>query len=737
MSSLALDRRAFVKTGAAAGVGLLIGLYIPASADDPAEQQEKKTPNPLNAWVHITPDNRITLILEKSEMGQGIMTAVPMILAEELCVDWKNVMVEQAPTNPEIYDHGTGGSGSVAGCWLPMRRAGAAAREMLISAAAARWGVDTNTCKAQDGGVMHGARNNFLTYGQLAEDAAKLPVPNLNTVALKNPNDFTIVGKTTPRFEGEAKTNGSAKFGIDSRVPGMQYAVIARCPIFGAKLKSFDATKAKQVAGVRDIFAIDPVATGAFSAGGVAVVADNSWAAIQGRKALQIQWDNGPHAGESSASLRKQMLDNASKPGKPFRNDGDADAAITSAAKKLEATYEFPFAPHATMEPMNSTVHIQKDRAEAWVPTQGPQWALDIIAGVSGLPKDKIAVHTTLMGGGFGRRYMADFVMEAAQVSKHTEKPVMVLWTREDDMQHDFYRPYNYQRLRADFNERGSLIAWSTRVVTTPIAATNLYTGFTESAAALKDPATIAALEWYGADIAPYSIPNFRLDYAAAASVVPRSWWRSVSSSYTLFAKECFVDELAHAIGRDPLQFRMDLLTDKSPETSRLRAVLELAAGNAGWNSPLPKAQGRGIACCIGGSYSAQVAEVRVDPDGTVNVLRVVSAVDCGIAVNPDGVRAMTEGAINFALTAVLSGEITIDGGAVKQSNFHDYPVLRINQAPEIEVHIVASDDQPSGVGELGAMLVAPAVANAVFAATGVRVRRLPIDRSLLKRPGS
>jgi len=472
MATLTVDRRVFLKTGAAAGAGLIVGFHIPASADDdPAQQQEKKTPNPFNAWVHITPDNRITLILEKSEMGQGIMTAVPMILAEELCVDWKNVVVQQAPTDPEVYNHGTGGSGSVAGCWLPMRRAGAAAREMLVAAAAARWGVNSNTCVTKNGGVLHGSRNNFLTYGELANDAAKLPIPNLNTVALKNSDDFTIVGKGTRRFEGADKTNGKAKFGIDSRVPGMQYAVVARCPIFGAKLKSFDATKAKNVAGVRDVFAIDPVVEGAFSAGGVAVIADNSWAAMQGRKALKIEWDNGPNAGESSETLHKQFLDNAAKPGKPYRNEGDADRAIASASTKVDAKYEFPFAAHATMEPMNCTVHIRPDSAEAWVPTQAPQWAQDVIAGVSKLPKDKIKVNTTLMGGGFGRRYMADFVMEAAQISKQTGKPVMVLWTREDDMQHDFYRPASYHHFSGAIDDQGNIAAWKHFQTSTSIEA--------------------------------------------------------------------------------------------------------------------------------------------------------------------------------------------------------------------------------------------------------------------------
>src|SRR5215468_8699185 len=385
-TTMSLDRRAFLKTGAAVGGGLFVGFHLPAFGAS-AEDQEKKNPNPLNAWVHITPDNHVSLILGKSEMGQGIMTALPMILAEELSLDWDKVKIEQAPTNPAIYDHGTGGSGSIAGSYLPLRQAGAAAREMLISAAAQRWNVNRDTCKAVDGGVLHGARKNFLTYGELAEDAAKQPIPDFKTVPLKNSDDFTIVGHDKKRYEGSAKVTGKAKFGIDSHVPGMQYAVIARCPIFGGKVKSFDAAKAKAVPGVQGVIAIDAVGQGAFSAGGVVVLADTSWAAIQGRKALEIVWDEGPHAAESSDWLRQQFLENAAKPGKVIRNDGDADKAITEATKKVEATYEFPFAAHATMEPMNCTVHIRPDRAEAWVPTQAPQWAQDIIVGISKLPR--------------------------------------------------------------------------------------------------------------------------------------------------------------------------------------------------------------------------------------------------------------------------------------------------------------------------------------------------------------
>jgi isoquinoline 1-oxidoreductase beta subunit len=731
MSTLILDRREFLKTGTAAGAGLLIGFHLTtASAEDPAQKQEKQTPNPFNAWVHVSPDNRVTLILEKSEMGQGIMTAVPMILAEELCVDWKAVTVEQAPTNPEIYNHGTGGSGSVAGCWLPMRRAGAAAREMLIAAAAARWNVNPNTCVAQNGGVLHGSRKNFLTYGELVSDAAKLPIPNLKTVPLKNSDNFTIVGKDMPRWEGPAKTNGAAKFGIDSRVAGMQFAVVARCPVFGGKVKTFDAAKAKAVAGVREVFAIEPVGQGAFTAGGVAVVADNSWAAIEGRKALQITWDEGPHAGESTETLRQQFVDHAGKPGKTVRNEGDADAALASAGKKVEATYEFPFAAHATMEPMNCTVHIRPDSAEAWVPTQAPQWAQDVIAGVSKLPKEKITVHTTLMGGGFGRRYMGDFVMEAAQIAKVTEKPVMVLWTREDDMQHDFYRPASYHRFWGALDEKGQVAAWKHFQTSTSIEA--MWSPKGEESAEKSEFATAVFI--------PYQTPNYRVEYTLAKSGVPRAWWRSVEHSTSGFVVECFVDELAAAAGADPLDFRLreigadrkipDFTNPKEGkplDTARLKGVLKLAAEQAGWGTPLPKGVARGIAGYFSfDTYTAAVAEVSVK-DGALKIQRLVYAVDCGRPVNPEGIRAQVEGAAVYGLSAALHDAITIRGGRVVQSNFNDYAMPRMADTPKIEIHIVPSKEEPTGIGEPGLPVVAASVCNAIYALTKKRVRRLPI----------
>jgi isoquinoline 1-oxidoreductase beta subunit len=534
------------------------------------------------------------------------------------------------------------------------------------------------------------------------------------------------------RLDTAAKSSGSAKFGIDSRVPGMLYAVIARCPVFEGKVASFDATKAKAVPGVRDVFQIKTEGRGASTTGGVAVLADNSWAAIQGRKALEVKWEEGAAVNESSQELRKQFLDNASKPAKNIlRNDGDADAALSASAKKLEAIYELPFAAHVCMEPMNCTVDIRPDSAEAWVPSQGPQWAQAVISQIANLPPEKVTVHTTLMGGGFGRRYQADFVMEAAQVSKASGKPVMVLWTREDDMQHDFYRPASYHKLQGALDNDGKLVAYKHFQTSTSIAAKWSQKGADDPG--LGEFGTGATI--------PYASPNIRIEYTLAHSSAPRAWWRSVEHSSSGFVMESFVDELAHASGQDPLVFRLKLIGDsrKIPQfgedrkdyhpldTARLKGVLQLAAEKAGWGKPLPKGQGRGIAGFYSFySYVAAVAEVSA-ANSTFKVNRIVCAVDCGRAVNPNGVRAQVESAAIYALTATVKDAITVDRGRIVQANFNDYEMIRMNEAPPIEVHIVPSTEAPTGIGEPTVPVIAPAICNAIFNATGKRLRRLPI----------
>jgi len=732
-----IGRRSFLRTTSAGGVALVVGFYLPWSTSAQDVKQEKSAPNPFNTWIRIGKDEQVTLIVAKSELGQGVMTSLPMILAEELEVDWKNVRVEQATTDPAIYNHNTGGSSSVHNSWLPLRRAGAAAREMLITAAAIAWNVDRESCLAEHGGVIHGARSRRYSYGELVEAASKLPLPNLNTVPLKNSDDFTIIGKDTHRVDVPIKVDGSARYGIDTRVPGMVYAVIARPRTFGGKVAGFQADQAKAVPGVRDVVSIEPVGSDAFTAGGVVVLADSSWAAIQGRKALKVEWDNGPHANESSVTLRQQFLELAGNSGKVVRNDGDADVVLAETANKVDAAYELQFAAHATMEPMNCTVDVRSDRAEAWVPTQAPQWAREMIAKIAGIPASSVTVHTTLMGGGFGRRGQADFVAEAAQVSKAIGKPVQVLWTREDDMQHGFYRPASYHKLAGSLDPHGNLIAWK-HFLTSP------------SISAWYDPPETAkpeSSEIGGAGYIPYATQNYRIEYALAESGVPRSWWRSVEESSSGFVVESFVDELAAAAGEDPLAFRLRLIgeprriplpkfiwsTGEPLDTERLKAVLELAATKASWGKPLSKGRGRGLAGFFSyNTYAAMVAEVTVKND-ELRLDRAIVAVDCGRPVNPNGIRAQAEGAVVFALSAVMKSPITINKGGVEQSNFHDYEVLRMNEAPFTEVHIVASKQNPTGMGEPVVPVVAPSVCNAIFVATGKRLRRLPLRMEDLK----
>ena len=727
-----LTRRGFVKVGATGGAALVIGFYLPSFADAQQEGGEAKEAariNPLNAWVRITEDGKVTLILAKSEMGQGVMTSLPMILADELEVPWNVVHVEQAPTKPEIYtDLGTGGSGSVLDSYTPLRQAGATARQMLIQAAAQSWGVDASTCFAKDGAVFHNPRAHRLAYGELVAKASKLPVPELSKVVLKNPDNFNIIGTSLPRIDIPSKVDGSAKFGIDVRIPGMLYAVIARCPTFGGKVKSFDATKAKAVPGVREVVEIPAVEPGCHAAGGIAVAADSTWAALQGRDALVIEWDNGPHANETTDSLRDQLQSLTQKPGKVVRKEGDVEAALAAATAKIEASYDLPFLAHATMEPMNCTADVRSDSAEVWAPTQGPEWNQAMVAKVLNLQPKAVVVHTVLMGGGFGRRYQTDFAVEAAQVSKVIGKPVQLVWSREDDMQHDFYRPAFNHRLAGAIDAKGAIVAWRHRVSSTPISPY------------WRPDADPSESEIGSAKVLPYAISNFQVEYLPADSGVPRAWWRSVEQAPSGFAVESFIDELAAAAKVDPYQFRLRLLDARAPISSklftegpalnpaRMKATLKLAAEKAGWGTPAPEGRSRGIACFYSfNSYAAEVAEVSVSAGGRFRVHKVTAAVDVGRAVDPDGVRAQVEGGIVYGLSAVLTGEITIDKGRVEQSNFNDYKVMRMRDMPEVEVHIVPSTELPTGIGEPGVPPLAPAVANAIFTASGKRVRRLPI----------
>ena len=726
---MTISRRQFVVGGTVAGAGVLIGvrfsgLLVRAQESDPGSKQ--KAPNPFVAYVHVKPDGQISLIAAKSEMGQGIKTGLAMILAEEAEVDFASVRVEQAETRPDLYAHmGTGGSGSTIENFSPLRRAGATVRELMITAAAAKWNVPASECEAKKGTVLHAKSSRKAGYGELVEAAEKLPLPDQEKVQLKDESTFDLIGHPTARVDVPSKVNGSAQFGIDVRVPEMVFAVVARCPTFGGKPAHFDAAKAKAIAGVRDVFEIPAIGADKFTAGGVVVIADSTWAAMKGRGALDVTWDRGAAASESSEGMRAALREAAAKTGKRVRNDGDVDAALASGAKKVEAVYEMPLLAHATMEPMNITAHVRGGEAEVWAPTQSPDWVQGTVAQVLGLKPDKVVVHTTLMGGGFGRRYMADFPAEVAQIAKIVGKPVQLVWSREDDMTHDFYRPATCHRMQGAVDANGRPAAWFHTMASTSIR------GFWDPKAPPERQ------EVGGAKEMPYAIPNVRLEFNPVASAVPRAWWRSVENSFNGFVVESFIDELAAAAGQDPVQFRKSLLgkpanwkakSEDDPDPARLRGVLELAAEKAGWGKPLPKGRGRGIAAfCSFGSYFAEVAEVTVKGSG-FKIDRIVAAVDCGQIVNPESVRSQTEGAIIYGLSAALKNEITIKNGAVEQTNFDGYDPIRISEAPPIEVYLVINREEPGGMGEPGLPPAAPAVANAIFAASGQRLRRLPFQ---------
>ncbi len=728
---MTINRRAFVVRSAAAGAGLLIGMRFSGLALNAQENEkaEKKAPvNPFDAYIHIKPDNQISLIVAKSEMGQGIKTGLAMILAEEAEVDFNSVRVEQADTRPDIYTHmGTGGSGSTMENFEPLRKAGATVRQLMITAAASKWKVAPDECVAKKGTVVHEKSSRKATYGELIETAEKLPLPDPDKVELKDEKEFTIIGHATPRVDIPAKVNGSAQFGLDVRVPNMKFAVVARCPTFGGKPAHFDASKAKSVPGVRDVFEIPALGRDKYTAGGVAVVADSTWAALKGREALDITWDHGPASSETTDGLHEELRAASSKAGKRMRNDGDVDKVLSNGAKKVEVMYEFPFLAHATMEPMNITAHARDGEAEVWAPTQSPDWVQKTVAEILGLEPKKVAVHTTYLGGGFGRRYMADYPAEVAQIAKVVRQPVQLVWSREDDMTHDFYRPSACHNMRGAVDHTGHPVAWSHTIASTAIGS---WWGPPENPEPEKS-------EIGGALQMPYAIKNVRLEYNPVKSAVPPLWWRSVEHSFNGFAVECFIDELAAAAGKDPVQFRRSLLVkpphwkprfEDDPDPARLLGVLNMAALKSGWGKPLPKGTARGIASYSSfGSYIAEVAEVTVKGN-EFKINRIVAAIDCGRIVNPEAVRAQAESAIIYGLSAALKNAITIKNGAVEQTNFDGYDPIRINEAPHIEVHLTHSTEDPGGMGEPALPPAAPSVANAIFAASGQRVRKLPFQ---------
>ncbi len=710
-----LSRRAVLLAGAAAGGGLLLSFSMP-SLFTPRSAAATISFEP-DAFIRIGQDGSVTLIIPQVEMGQGTFTSCPMLLAEELEVDLSQVQVAQAPPSDKLYGNSlvgfqvTGGSTSIRAFYQPLREAGATARTLLIAAAAATWDVDADTCRAEKGEVIHQSTGRKLSYGALADKAATLPPPG--KVALKDPKDFTLIGTSAKRLDTPDKVNGDTVYGIDVKIPGMKIGTVAACPVFGGKVKSVDDSKALAVNGVRQVLKIDNA---------VCVVADNMGAAKKGLEALNIAWDEGPNAKLTTADIVAEMAKVSETEGVIARNDGEVVGALAGASTKLDAIYELPFLAHTTMEPPNCTVHVRPDGCDIWVGIQVMSRAQAVAAQITGLPPEKVTVHNHMLGGGFGRRLEVDFIAQAVAFAKQVDGPLKIVWTREEDVQHDMYRPYFYDRLAAGLDASGAPIAWRHRICGSSIIAR-------WAPPAFKDGYDFDTVD--GAVELPYSLPNVRIEYVRnEPKGIPTAFWRSVGPSHNIFVVESFIDELAAAAKKDPVEFRRALL-DKSP---RAKAVLDLAAKKAGWAEPLPQGAGRGVSVqTVFGTYMAQVAEVEVAKDGVVNVKRITCAVDCGIAINPDTIEAQVESAIIYGLTAALHGEITLKDGRVEQSNFDTYPALRINEIPAIDVHTLKNFEAPGGMGEPGTSAIAPAVTNAIFAATGVRLRKLPVDTSKLK----
>jgi isoquinoline 1-oxidoreductase subunit beta len=740
--NLEQSRREFLKVSATGTAGLVIACYLPSFTARAEAAGKAFAPN---AFVEIAPSGEVRLVCARSEMGQGPRTAMAMILAEELDADWARIQVVQGDFDAKYGDMTTGGSESVRSSWGPLRTAGATARDMLVTAAAQAWSVPKSECATRDSEVIHAKTKRNLGYGELATRAAQLPVPK--DIPPKDPRDYSIVGTKKPRVDGAHIVIGEARYGIDTKVPGMLYAVVARPPAFGGRVKTFDPAKAQAVAGVRKVVEVPVVEMPPLFGeerkensghqhylwGGVAVIADSTWQAIAGRKALTVEWEPGAGAAESTEKQRASCAEMVKGAGKEQRKIGDPEAAFASSARKLDAEYEVPFLSHAPMEPPNCTAHFHEGKCEIWAPTQNAPGMATALASALGIPPSAIAIHITLLGGGFGRRLNIDYGVEAALISRAAGAPVKVQWTREDDLRHDFYRPMSHHRLRAGLDAQNQITAWLHHIAAP--TTDGVYVG--------GDIADIGGTELAGPGLPNGTVSNYLLEASFLHTATPRGYWRGVDQVPNQFAVQSFIDEIAAAVGKDPLELRRELMAAKQApaasedakpvDVARLRRVLDLAAEKAGWGAPLPKGRGRGIAgVSAWDTYIAQVAEVTVAKDGSVHVDRVVCAVDCGQVINPDMVAAQMEGGIAFGLTAALFSEVTIENGESQLSNFNDYPMVRITDMPRVEVHIVPSHADPGGIGEPPVPSIAPAVANAIFAATGKRLRRLPFQTSEL-----